>query len=55
MKETTGGYAATLHLFSAMLAVAFVLSWVLAWKGQEMKKSSRHSGMADMIHLKQTR
>ena len=35
MKETTGGYAATLHLFSAMLAVAFVLSWVLAWKGRK--------------------
>ena len=35
MKETTGGYAATLHLFSAMLAVAFALSWVLAWKGRK--------------------
>lgn len=35
MKETTGGYAATLHLFSAMLAVAFVLSCVLAWKGRK--------------------
>ena len=35
MKETTGGYAATLHLFSAMLAVAFALSWILAWKGRK--------------------
>ncbi len=35
MKETTGGYGATLHLFSAMLAVAFALSWVLAWKGRK--------------------
>lgn len=35
MKETTGGYAVTLHLFSAMLAVAFVLSCVLVWKGRK--------------------
>lgn len=35
MKETTGGYASTLHLFSAMLAVAFVLSAILAWKGKK--------------------
>lgn len=35
MKETTGGYAATLHLFSAMLAAAFVLSAFLAWKGRK--------------------
>lgn len=35
MKETTGGYAATLHLFSAMLAAAFVLSAILAWKGRK--------------------
>lgn len=35
MKETTGGYGATLYLFSAMLAVAFVLSAILAWKGKK--------------------
>ncbi len=31
MKETTGGYSDTLYLFSAMLAVAFVISVVL-WR-----------------------
>ena len=35
MKETTGGYGATLYLFSAMLAVAFVFSAILAWKGKK--------------------
>ena len=29
MKESTGSYAATLYLFSAMLAVAFVISMAL--------------------------
>lgn len=35
MKEMTGGYAATLYLFSVMLAAAFVLSAILAWKGRK--------------------
>ena len=38
MKENTGGYAATLHLFSAMLALAFIIAAVLRWRNEVDKK-----------------
>ena len=38
MKEATGGYEATLHLFSAMLALAFVISTILQIRNQMDKK-----------------
>ena len=38
MKENTGGYAATLHLFSAMLALAFIIAVVLRWRNEVDKR-----------------
>lgn len=38
MKETTGGYAATLHLFAGMLALAFIVAAVLRWRNEADKK-----------------
>lgn len=38
MKENTGGYAATLHLFSAMLALAFIIAAVLRWRNEVDKR-----------------
>lgn len=38
MKETTGGYTATLHLFAGMLALAFVIAAVLRWRNEADKK-----------------
>ena len=38
MKENTGGYAATLHLFSAMLALAFLIAAVLRWRNEVDKR-----------------
>lgn len=35
MKEATGGYQETLYLFTAMLAVALVLSGILHWKNRK--------------------
>lgn len=35
MKEMTGGYQETLYLFTAMLAVALVLSGILHWKNKK--------------------
>ena len=39
MKETTGGYTATLYLFAAMLFVAFLLSSLLHWRNEADKKA----------------
>lgn len=38
MKENTGGYAATLHLFSAMLALAFLIAALLRWRNEVDKR-----------------
>ena len=38
MKEYTGGYTATLHLFAAMLALAFLITSFLCWKNEADKK-----------------
>ena len=38
MKEHTGGYTATLHLFAALLVLAFVIAAVLRWRNEVDKK-----------------
>ena len=38
MKEHTGGYTATLHLFAALLALAFLIAAVLRWRNEVDKK-----------------
>lgn len=38
LKETTGGYEATLQLFSAMLAFAFLIAGLLQWRNEVDKK-----------------
>lgn len=38
MKENTGGYSATLHLFAGMLALAFVISTFLRWRNEVDKR-----------------
>ena len=38
MKENTGGYSATLHLFAGMLAFAFVISTFLRWRNEVDKR-----------------
>ena len=38
MKENTGGYTATLHLFAALLALSFFIALVLRWRNDVDKK-----------------
>ncbi len=50
MKETTGGYASTLHLFSGMLALALFVSFVIHMQNEaDRKKWSVPVGSAEEV------